>query len=74
MALVLMRFNQVASRIVNENHSIMRPALKLLVAYCITGCVRLAIPQPTEWQRIGNEIDTATAWEIHPVMKMEVVQ
>src|SRR5215475_1827910 len=25
----------------------------------IRGCVRAAVPQPTEWQRIGNQIDAA---------------
>jgi hypothetical protein len=29
------------------------------IADCIRGCVRFAIPQPTEWQRIGNEINAA---------------
>jgi hypothetical protein len=27
---------------------------------CIADCVRLAVPQPTEWQRIGNQIKAAT--------------
>jgi len=25
----------------------------------VANCARLAVPQPTEWQRIGNEIDAA---------------
>ena len=29
------------------------------VADCITDRIWLAIPQPTEWQRIGNQIDAA---------------
>jgi hypothetical protein len=29
------------------------------VADCIADCVWLAVPQPTEWQRIGNQIDAA---------------
>jgi hypothetical protein len=29
------------------------------VADCVANRVRLAIPQPTEWQRIGNQIDAA---------------
>jgi len=29
------------------------------VADCITDRVGLAIPQPTEWQNIGNEINAA---------------
>jgi len=27
------------------------------VADCIVDCVWLAVPQPTEWQRIGDQID-----------------
>ena len=26
---------------------------------CVADCVWLAVPQPTEWQRIGNQIDAA---------------
>ena len=26
---------------------------------CIAGCVWLAVPQPTEWQQIGAQIDAA---------------
>jgi len=29
------------------------------ISDCVRDGIRLAIPQPTEWQRIGNEIDTA---------------
>ena len=32
---------------------------KLRVANCILDCIRLAIPQPTEWQHIGNQINAA---------------
>jgi hypothetical protein len=31
----------------------------LRVVDCVADCVRLAIPQATEWQRIGDEIDAA---------------
>ena len=31
----------------------------LRVADCVAERVRLAISQPTEWQRVGNEIDAA---------------
>jgi hypothetical protein len=51
---VLVRFDHVASFIVNANDGIVRAAAKLCVADCIAGCVRLAAPQATEWQRIGN--------------------
>jgi hypothetical protein len=32
-------------------------AAKLRVADRVAGCPRSVIPQPTEWQRIGNEIN-----------------
>jgi hypothetical protein len=31
----------------------------LRVADCIRGGIWFAIPQPTEWQRIGNKINAA---------------
>ena len=31
----------------------------LRVVDCVADRVRLAIPQATEWQRIGNQIDAA---------------
>src|SRR5678816_1827046 len=31
----------------------------LRVTNCVADRVWLAVPQPTEWQRIGNQIDTA---------------
>jgi len=34
-------------------------AVELGVINSIRGCVRFAIPQPTKWQRIGNQIDAA---------------
>jgi len=35
------------------------PAEKLRVTDCIGDCIRLAVPQATEWQRIGNQINAA---------------
>ena len=29
------------------------------LALCVANCVWLAVPQTTEWQRIGNQIDVA---------------
>ena len=29
------------------------------IVHCIADCVRLALPQATKWQRIGNQIDAA---------------
>jgi hypothetical protein len=46
---MLVRFDHVASRIVNANHSIMGAAAKLRVTNSGLG---VAIPQPTEGQRI----------------------
>jgi hypothetical protein len=31
----------------------------LCVSDCIAGRIRFAIPELTEWQRIGNQIDAA---------------
>jgi hypothetical protein len=32
---------------------------------CIAGRIPLAVPQATEWERIGNQIDTAISEPIH---------
>ena len=32
---------------------------KLRIVKCVADCVWLAVPQATEWQRIGNQVDTA---------------
>ena len=57
IALVLVRLDQVASRIVNANHSMTGAAVELRVTNCVADGVRLAIRQATEWQRIGNQIN-----------------
>jgi hypothetical protein len=31
----------------------------MLPTDCIRGCIRPSVPQPTEWQRIGNQINAA---------------
>ena len=61
---LFVRFNHVASFIVNANHSVMRAAVKLRVADCVADCVRLAVPQATKRQRTGNQIKAAlvAAW------------
>ena len=48
------------------------------VADCVADCVRFAVPQPTEWQRIGNQIDAAMIFGLsdfvsvqHPVSAIE---
>ncbi len=48
---VLVRFDYITRFIVNTNYGIMCAAAVHRVANCI---VRRVIPQPTEWQRIGN--------------------
>jgi len=59
IARVLVRFDPVTRFIVNANHGIMRAAEKLGVADCVSDCVGFAVPQTTEWQRIGNWIEAA---------------
>jgi hypothetical protein len=56
---VLVRFHHVAFFIVNANDSVIRSAAMLGVSDCVADCVRFAIPQATERQRIGDEIDAA---------------
>ena len=31
----------------------------LHIVDCVTDCIRFAVPQPTEWQRTGNQIEAA---------------
>jgi hypothetical protein len=56
IARVLVRFDYVARVIVNTNHPIMRAAVKVRVA---DGVTDFQVPQPTERQRIGHEINPA---------------
>jgi len=46
-------------------------AEKLRVTNCIADCIRLAIPQATEWQRIGNQIDTAMIFSRSDFVNMQ---
>ena len=59
IARVLVRFDHVAGRIVNANHGIMCAAVLAGVADCIAGSVRSVLPEPTERQRIGDQINAA---------------
>jgi len=59
LARVVVRLDHRASFIVNANHSMVRAAEKLGVADCVVDRVWLAIPQATEWQHFGNQIDAA---------------
>jgi hypothetical protein len=59
VARVLVRLDHVPSLIVNTNHGIMCPAEMLRVSDCICGGIQPVVPQATEWQRIGDEIDAA---------------
>ena len=47
LARVLVRFNHIASFVVNANHGVMRPAEKFCIADCIADCISLGIPQAT---------------------------
>jgi hypothetical protein len=75
---VLVRFDHIARFIVNANHSVMWTAAMLRVADCVVDRIRFAVPQPTEWQRIGNQIDAAMVFARsdfasvqHPVSAIE---
>jgi hypothetical protein len=59
IALVLVRLDQIACRMVNVKHGIMWAAAMLSVSDCIRDGIGIAIPQPTEWERIGNQINAA---------------
>jgi len=48
--------DHVARFIVNADHRVMRAAAKLRVSDCVRDFGAL---QPTEWQRIGDEIVSA---------------
>jgi hypothetical protein len=56
IARVLMRLNHVGRVTMNPNHSAMCPTPKLCVSDCVA-C--FDVPQSAEWQRIGNQIDSA---------------
>ena len=49
--------NETACRVLS--HCIMETAEKLGVVHCISVCVGPAIPQATERQGVGNQIDAA---------------
>jgi hypothetical protein len=57
IASVLVRFDHAASRVVNADYSIVRTTAVHRIADCIRDRIRFAIPQATEWERIGNQID-----------------
>jgi hypothetical protein len=54
IVLEFVRFDNVASAIVNTDHSIVSTAVKLRVTDCVADRVGFAIPQSTERRRIGN--------------------
>src|SRR5260370_22133304 len=58
-ARVLVRFDHIARFIVNANHSFVRTAAKLCEPDCIAHGVWPGIPQRTERQSIGDQIDAA---------------
>ena len=56
---MLVSFDHVSGGIVNANHSIVRAAVMLRIGDCAADCISLSVPQATEWQRIGTQIDAA---------------
>jgi hypothetical protein len=54
IARVLVRFDLVASFIVNANQGVTSAAAVLGIADCAAGSIRFAVPQPTEGQRMGD--------------------
>ncbi len=56
---MLVRLDHVADFIVNANHGVMLPTALLRVADCVRDGLRPGIPQPTERECIGNQIDAA---------------
>ena len=51
--LVLVHFDHVASVILDADHSVMCSAVK---SRAPNGVIHFGLPEPTEWQRIGNQI------------------
>ena len=58
LALVLVRFDHVASRIVNADHGMMGTAAVLRVVDCVRGRVRSGIPQTALRQHLGDKIES----------------
>jgi hypothetical protein len=56
---VLVRFDHVARVIVNANDGVTRATAVFRVSDGVRNCIRTVVPEPTEWQRIGNQIDAA---------------
>jgi len=54
---MLVRFDHVTSGIAHGNHDRMRTAVVQRVSDCIADGIRFGVPQTTEWQRIGNQIN-----------------
>src|SRR5947207_2377849 len=54
LARLLVRFDHIASFIINVNHCVVRTAQKLGVVDCTADCVWLAIPQPTKRQCVTD--------------------
>ena len=46
---------------------------ELRVSDCVADRIRLAVPQPTEWQRIGDQIDTASILARTNFIKMQLL-
>ena len=68
---MLVRFDHTASFIVDANHSIMGSAEKLCVCDCVP--MIFAIPQATDWQRIGNQINAVMIFTGTDFAKVRVI-
>ena len=52
----------------------MQAAEMLRVSDCVGDGVRIAIPQPTEWQRIGNEIEAYLLADLAQVISVNCAE
>src|SRR3954463_8649274 len=69
---MLVSFDYVPGCVVDANDSVMRAAEKLRITYRVAGPVRLAIPESTEGQHIGNEIGAAFIFAWSDFVKVHV--
>jgi hypothetical protein len=49
----------VVSTVVNTDHSVLRPAVNIAYPIALLTGIRPGVPQPTEWERSGDEIKAA---------------
>ena len=72
IARVLVRLGHIAGRIVKRGSR-----LRVATVHCVTDCIiRCVIPQATEWQNSGNQINAAfvaTRWDFVRVHKASAI-